>query len=215
MRTNTFHTILLILATAIAMLLSACSKEPLEETIPDPPSLWVSQVDEGDTLFVLASCLERVDVEIRGVSKEATFAWIPGNFRTNRITIDRDGPREQLYEYQVTITDTDAVYNRLVQVLFYDTDSFSKEPFIYETIVPRGGGAYLIDKPKCAYWVRMVLYDADTADEIFRYNGSGRPLWDGRYKGNPAPVGYYYYTLELVFYDGSQSQYDGVVELLR
>lgn len=215
MRTNTLHITLLLLAATITVLFSACSKEPLEDTIPNPPSLWVSQVDEGDTLFVQASCLETVDVEIRGVSKEATFAWTPGNYRTSRITVDRDGPREQLYEYEVTITDTNATYNRLVQVQFIDTDSFSKEPVIYETIVPRGGGSYLIGKPKCAYWVRMVLYDADSADEIFRYNGSGRPLWDGRYKGNPAPVGYYYYTLELVFYDGSQSQYDGVVELLR
>jgi hypothetical protein len=193
----------------------ACEKKPLEETIPLPASLWVSEVDEGDTLVALAGCLETVQVEIRGVSSEATFTWTPGNSRSNRIEIDRNGPREQLYEYQVTITDTDATYQRLVQVLFYDTDSFSKIPFIYETIIPRGGGAFLIDKPKCAFWVRMALYDADSGDEVYRYNGSGRPLWDGRYKGNAAPVGYYYYTLELVFYDGSQSQYDGVVELLR
>ncbi len=213
MRTFTFHIILSL--AIIGLFQSACSKKPLEESIPVPPSLWVSQVDEGDTLFVRANCLETVQIEIRGVSKEATFAWTPGNFRSNSITVDREGPREQLYEYQITITDTDAVYNRLVQVLFVDIDSFSKEPYIYETLVPRGGGAYLIDKPKCAFWVRMVLYDADSGDEIYRYNASGRPLWDGRYKGNPAPVGYYYYTLELVFYDGSQSQYDGVVELLR
>lgn len=212
---STRTTQILLFLAAVVFLLSACNKEPLEETIPAPPSLWVSQVDEGDTLFVNAACLETVTVEVRGISKEATFAWTLGNQRTSSITIDRAGTQEQLYEYQVTITDTDAVYNRLVQVLFADTDSFSKEPFIYETIVPRGGGAFLIEKPKCAFWVRMVLYDADSGDEIYRYNASGRPLWDGRYKGNPAPVGYYYYTLELVFFDGTQSQYDGVIELLR
>ncbi len=207
--------LLLILILGLAMAQTACEKEPLEETIPAAPSLWVAQVDEGDTLLVTAGCLENVSVEIRGVSDRATFAWTPGNFRTSRIEVKRQGTGQQLYEYQVTVTDTDATYNRTVQVLFYDVDSFTKVPYIYETIVPRGGGAYLIEKPQCAYWVRMVLYDADSGDEVYRYNGSGRPLWDGRYKGRPAPVGYYYYTLELIFHNGAQDKYDGVVELLR
>lgn len=208
-------TYLLALLLGILALQTACEKEPLEDTIPVPASLWVARVDEGDTLVAIAGCLQTVQVEIRGVSKEATFAWTPGNTRSARIELDRQGTGEQLYEYQVTITDTDAVYQRTVQVLFYDTESFSKEPFVYQTLVPRGGGAYLIDKPECAFWVRMVLYDADSGDEVYRYNGSGRPLWDGRYKGRPAPVGYYYYTLELIFHDGTKGEYDGVVELLR
>lgn len=207
--------IVIIGILGLALLQTACEKTPLEETIPPPASLWVAQVNDGDTIAVIGACLETVQVEIRGVSDEATFAWTPGNFRTRRISIDREGPREQLYEYQITITDTDAVYTRLVQVYFYDTDSFTKVPRVYETIVPRGGGAYLIEKPECAHWVRMVLFDADSGDEVYRYNGAGRPLWDGVYKSRPAPVGYYYYTLELIFHDGSQSEYDGVVELLR
>ncbi|CAN5235516.1 hypothetical protein BH09BAC1_BH09BAC1_26020 [soil metagenome] len=207
------YIILLLLATLL--LQTACTKKPLEEVIPLPASLWVAQVGEDDTIVVIAACLETVQVEIRGVSEEATFAWTPGNSRKNRIEVKREGAREQWFEYQVTITDTDATYQRLVQILFYDTDSFSKIPRIYETLVPRGGGAYLIDKPECTRWVRIVLYDADSGDEVYRYSGAGRPLWDGTYKGRPAPVGYYYYTLELIFYDGTQSEYDGVMELLR
>ncbi len=213
MRATILHIVLLVIG--LALLQSSCAKEPLAETIPLPASLWVAQLADGDTIKANGACLQTIQVEIRGASDEATYAWTPGNTRSNRIEVDREGTGAQLNEYQVTITDTDATYNRLVQVRFYDTDSFSKEPIVYETIVPRGGGAYLLDKPECAFWVRMALYDADSGDEVYRYNGSGRPLWDGRYKGNPAPVGYYYYTLELIFHDGTESEYDGVLELLR
>lgn len=199
----------------LALLYTACEKQPLAETIPPPASLWVSQLAEGDTLLALAGCLQTIQVEVRGASLKATYAWSPGNARTNRLEVNRNGTGEQQYQYQVTITDTDAVYQRVVLVHFDDTEAFTKEPYIYQTLVPRGGGAYLIEKPECAHWVRMALYDSDTGDEVYRYNGAGRPLWDGRYKGRPAPTGYYYYTLELIFHDGSQSQYDGVVELLR
>lgn len=204
-----------LLLAIVAAMHTGCQKEPLEDTVPSALVLRNFNLTDGDTLVYNAACRQVVQVQVSGASNKATYLWQPGNRRVERLEVERTGPSEETFEYVLTISDTDTVYTRIVNVLFAAPDSFSRIPRIYETLAPRGGGAFLIDKPECAYWTRIALYDAESGDEVYRYNGNGRPLWDGNYKGRPAPVGYYYYTLELLFFDGSQSQYDGVVELLR
>lgn len=50
---------------------------------------------------------------------------------------------------------------------------------------------------------------------VFQYSGSGNARWDGRYQGEPAPVGTYGYILDLETMEGIRYFHKGDITLIR
>ena len=138
-----------------------------------------------------------------------TYLWSPSTYLSaadilNPVVIN---PKDDI-TYKLTVTNSTGCKNTddvFVKVL--------KSLVIPNTFTPNGDGVndkweikYLDAYPGCL----VEIYNT-VGQLLFRSNGYDKP-WDGTYKGNPLPVGTYYYVIAP---KNGRKTYSGYVTILR
>ncbi|HEY1113372.1 MAG TPA: PKD domain-containing protein, partial [Chitinophagaceae bacterium] len=144
----------------------------------------------------------------KGTGSSLSYLWTP-DFRLSNDSIasPEASPVEDMI-YKLTVTTAEGCSNTdevLVKVL--------KTPAIPNAFSPNGDGVH--DRWEIAF---LDSYPGATVEIYNRYGqivyktiGYARP-WDGRYNGNPVPVGTYYY---LINPKNGRKQISGFVDVIR
>lgn len=144
----------------------------------------------------------------KGTGTNLTYLWTPDYRISNASIPDPDVSPDQDMVYKLTVTTAEGCSNTdevLVKVL--------KMPTIPNAFSPNGDGIH--DKWEIAF---LDSYPGVTVEIYNRYGqiiyksiGYDKP-WDGRYNGNPVPVGTYYY---LINPKNGRKQISGFVDVIR
>jgi gliding motility-associated-like protein len=160
----------------------------------------------GPDLYLLEG--SSVVLQGTGIGKNISCFWTPNSSLSKADTAQPFAfpVNDQFYSLNIKSSDgcidDDVVY---VKVL--------KKPLIPNTFSPNGDGVH--DRFEIRY---LDSYPEATVEVynrygqvVFKSSGYGRP-WDGTFKGNPVPVGTYYY---LVNPKRGRQQMSGFVDLIR
>ncbi len=184
----------------MAILLSSCE----EEFAFDPLSpAQIINLSEAEYYYGEIGCVDSIILDA-GVD-DAAYLWSPGGENTRTIQAQPGN------YYSVTITTGSASW-----VDSIDVSVGNNNITIPNTFTPNGDGvndAFFV-YGQCISEIRLRIYNTANSIKIFESveRGSG---WDGTYSGAPMPVGEYPYVAEVVFFDGSEKQERGIVQLMR
>ncbi|MEI8110519.1 MAG: gliding motility-associated C-terminal domain-containing protein [Chitinophagia bacterium] len=147
-------------------------------------------VNAGSDLRVAEGRTIRIPAQVNG--NGSRVQWIPAIYLNNDTILNPDCTPLKDITYLLVATDSNscsAVDTLNIKVLL--------KPIAPNAFSPNGDGIndtwqilYLNDFPNC----RVEIFTR-AGLLIFQSNGYGTP-WDGNYKGNPLPIGTYYYIIQ-------------------
>ena len=136
-----------------------------------------------------------------------SYSWMPTTALNNSTILDPTASPTDNITYTLTVTNTNCSTSDTVHVIVL------KPPVIPNTFTPNGDNindvwsiTHLSDYPDA-----VVEVFNRYGQRVFYSSGYGKP-WDGKYNGQPVPVGTYYYKIDP---KNGQKIYAGSVTVIR